>query len=106
MDMPHLQKTQILLEPAQRIALREIAEREKTSVSKLVRSLVDEGLKKLSEREAEARTRTRKALERIRERSEKLVAEGVWIEDPTEALRRSREERGKEIDGWRGSESL
>ncbi len=59
-------RAQVLLEPEQRERLREIAHREERSVSDVVRTILDAGLKALAEENADQRRADRlAALDRL-----------------------------------------
>ncbi len=95
-----LQRTQILLRKDQHVALRDLASREGTSLSELIRMLVDEALERRNN-EAEARTERRlRALERIEEhaRAAQERRGGRPLEiNPAEVIRQLREERDDEL---------
>ncbi|HLE84631.1 MAG TPA: ribbon-helix-helix protein, CopG family [Thermoanaerobaculia bacterium] len=97
-----LHRTQVLLRKDQHKALAERAERQGVSVSELIRTLVDE---KLRRENAERRARIERRLanlEGIRQHHAEILRErgGKPIEvDPTELIREIREERDEELFG-------
>lgn len=95
-----LHRTQILLRRDQHRALAERAEREGRSMSELVRSLVDEQLKRQDAERRERIERRRGTLEAIRKRHAAILSSrgGKPIEvDPAELIREMREERDDEL---------
>lgn len=97
-----LHRTQVLLRKDQHEALAARAEREGLSISRLLRALVDE---ELTREEAEGRSRIarrRAAIEGIREHHAEIVERrgGKPIDiDPTDLIRKIRDERDDELFG-------
>lgn len=97
-----LHRTQILLREDQHRALVRRAERENTSMSELIRSLIDDELRRRSSARRERIRRRKAALAGIRKHHEEMLAsrEGRPIDvEPAELLRQIREERDDELFG-------
>lgn len=97
-----LHRTQILLREDQHRALARRAERENISMSELIRSLIDDELRRRASARSERIRRRKAALAGIRKHHDEILAsrEGRPIEiDPAEWLREIREERDDELLG-------
>lgn len=92
-------RAQILLEPEQHAALVEVAEREKRSISDVVRQIVDQWLERQDDQRLwEQRMHALERLTRIRERIQEQ--HGVYQGDLIEEARAEREEDTYRV--WRG----
>lgn len=97
-----LRRTQILLRKDQHEALAERAEHEGTSLSELLRSLVDEGLRRANAEKKALLARKLERLRGIRSRHDEILKRrgGRPIDvDPTALIRGIREERDGELFG-------
>jgi hypothetical protein len=97
-----LHRTQILLREDQHRALVRRAEREKTSMSELIRSLIDDELRRRDSERSERIRRRKAALDGIRKHHDEMLAsrQGRPIDvDPAELVRQIREERDDELFG-------
>lgn len=97
-----LHRTQVLLREDQHRALVRRAERENTSMSELIRSLIDDELRRRDSERRERIRRRKEVLETIRGHHDEIRASrgGRPIEiDPSELIRKVREERDDELFG-------
>lgn len=97
-----LHRTQILLREDQHRALARRAERDNTSMSELIRSLIDDELQRRDSDRRERIRRRKAALDAIRGHHDEIRAsrDGRPIEiDPSELVRQIREERDDELFG-------
>jgi len=97
-----LHRTQILLREDQHRALVRRAEREKTSMSELIRSLIDDELQRRDFARRERIHRRKAALESIRKHHDEILETrgGRPIEvDPSDLVQQIREERDDEVFG-------
>jgi hypothetical protein len=98
-----LYRTQILLEPVQHRALREMAEREGRSVSDVVREMIRRELDRTDDRDAAQRRLA--ALEKIQRDGDEMVARrggNPWRVDVAELINELREERVADTRRERG----
>lgn len=96
-----LRRTQVLLEPEQHKALKQLAQREQRSLSDLIREMLDAQLQLRQQDEAALKQRRLEALERIRRHRDAILErrEGVPLEDDvTDVIHQIREERDAEIN--------
>lgn len=88
-------RAQVLLEPKQHDALRELAEAERRSISDVVREMIDIGLASLEEQKA----RQRAALDRLAAlRSEIARQHGVLSVQAADIISEVRAERERQLD--------
>lgn len=98
--MPHLHRAQLLLEDRQHRELSQIAESEGTSLSGLVRQIIDCYLAK--KQAQERRDRESSALAELTQLRKRLCEEhGTYAGDPVAASRREREEQTDTV--WRAT---
>ncbi len=91
-----MHRTQILLQPAQRRALGEIAQAQGRTVSDFVREIIQQALDQREQQEDAELKRDLAALERIREHRNQILAEngGKPLDfDVVEAINQAREEQ-------------
>jgi hypothetical protein len=95
-----MQRTQILLEPAQHEWLVGVARAQERSVSDLIREMVDHQIDEMNRKAETDRQRRLAALDRISQRREKMLEAmgGQPISgDTVELINQMREERSAEI---------
>jgi len=93
-------RMQILMRPAQRLRLQEIATRQGRNLSEIVRQALDAGLQVIEGDAEEIKRRRLEALERIRQHRGAVLAKrgGKPLEqEPVDLIHQMREERDREI---------